>query len=74
MEKYILLLSSITYAYTARDILYENGIKCYVERVSAKLRKNGCGYGVKLKENPEVAKALLVENGLKVKDIIIINE
>lgn len=72
MTKHIILLSSITYAYVAKDILYDNGIKCYIERVPINLRSNGCGYGVSIYENPDIAKKILENKGLKVRDILTI--
>lgn len=72
MKKYIIMLSSITYAYRARDILLENHIKCYVERIPHELRGNGCGYGVSVTGDAESARQLLISRGLRVKDIITI--
>lgn len=72
MEKQILMLSSITYAYKARDYLYSQGIKAYIERVPAHLRASGCGYGVKVNENAFKIADMLESIGLKVRDIITV--
>lgn len=70
MGKYILILNSITYAYTARDILYSNSITCYIERIPENMRKTGCGYGVSIRSNPDIAVKLLEAKGIRVRDII----
>ncbi len=74
-KKQLIVLSSITYAYKARDFLYNKGIKCYVERIPANLRKSGCGYCIRLNGGTNsidvnsVAK-MLTEKGIRVKDVI----
>lgn len=70
MGKYIIMLSSITYAYSARDILYRKGIKCYIERVPVNLRESGCGYGVAVNANPDAAVKILTDNGFRIRNVI----
>ncbi|WMJ23374.1 DUF3343 domain-containing protein [Paludicola sp. MB14-C6] len=70
MDKQLIMVNSITYAYKARDILYNNGIKAYIERIPSNLRKNGCGYGIRINENAYRAVQVLELNGIRVKDVI----
>lgn len=72
MKRNILVLNSITFAYKARDYLYKNGIKSYVERIPANLRIHGCGYGVRVDDNVKKAVELLEKIGLVIKDVITI--
>ena len=46
MARYLIYISSITYAIKARDILRKNNIKAYVERTADVEERQGCGYGV----------------------------
>jgi hypothetical protein len=70
MEKQLIMVNSITYAYKARDILYNNGIKAYIERIPSNLRKSGCGYGIRINDNGYRAVQVLESNGIRVRDII----
>lgn len=70
--KKLIMLNSITYAYKARDFLYTKGYKVYIERIPANLRKNGCGYGIRVNGDMNTAIDLLESNGIHVKDIITI--
>lgn len=68
-RKKMIMVSSITYAYKARDFLFNKGIKCYIERVPAHLRANGCGYGLKVDNDAELIADMLEDAGIRVKDI-----
>lgn len=63
----IIVLSSVTYALRAVDILKENSIPANLTRSSAVKKIRGCGYGVAVKaENYEKTLSLLSENGIKI--------
>ncbi len=64
------MVSSVTYAYKARDFLFNKGIKCYIERVPSHLRANGCGYGVRVENDAEIIAEMLQDAGIHVKEII----
>lgn len=71
MEKQIIMLNSITYAYKARDFLFAEGINAYIERVPAHLRNNGCGYGLRVSAyDIDKAVSLLQKASYRIKDII----
>ena len=56
----ILVLSSITYAMKARDLLKDHGIPSLLTRSAAIRRVRGCGYGVRIApEHRTQAEALL---------------
>ncbi len=69
-RRQMLVLSSITYAYKARDFLTRKGIRAYVERIPADLRTSGCGYGVRVNNDGELIAQMLNQAGIVVKDII----
>ena len=46
MGKPLIMVSSITYAMKARDLLINNGIAAYIERTPKIERKGGCGYSL----------------------------
>lgn len=69
MGKQLIVLSSITYAYKARDYLEKKGIKSYIDRIPTNLRKTGCGYGLKVNDDPYKIAEILKNANFKVKDI-----
>lgn len=66
----LIILSSITYAYRARDYLARHGIRAYVERIPEHLRKTGCGYGVRVNVRADEAAGLLRDAGIPVRSIL----
>lgn len=66
----ILVVSSITYAYKARDLLFNAGIKCYIDRIPSHLRHSGCGYGVRVTGEIQQVMSLLQKAGIHVKDVL----
>ena len=65
MSKPIILVSSVTYAIKSKEILFENGIKAYVERVP-KTAKSGCGYGVYVPKDVDMAETILKEYDIRI--------
>lgn len=41
--KRLIVVSSVTYALKSRDLLFQRGIKAYIERLP-RTRESGCGY------------------------------
>ena len=64
-EKPVIVVSSVTYALKSRDLLFQHGIKAYVERLPH-TKENGCGYGVYVPHGIEEAERLLRENGVHI--------
>ena len=64
-EKPVIVVSSVTYAMKGRDLLFENGIKGYVERLP-RTRESGCGYGIYVPAHTEEAERILRDAGIKV--------
>ncbi len=65
MGKPLIMVSSVTYAMKAKELLVHYGIKGYVERVP-KTEETGCGYGVYVPNGADAAEKVLRENGIKV--------
>lgn len=65
MDKPLILVSSITYAMKARDVLFRSGIKAYVERAQHR-EDAGCGYGVFVPERTNEAQDILEKAGIHV--------
>lgn len=61
----LIVVSSVTYALKSRDLLFERGIKGYVERLP-RTQKSGCGYGVYVPRRTDEAERILRENGVRV--------
>lgn len=68
-QYYMIMVSSITYAYKARDFLFNKGVRCYIERVPEHLRENGCGYGVRVQNDAEIIAQMLRDEGIKVRAV-----
>lgn len=62
--KRLIVVSSVTYALKSRDLLFQRGIKAYIERLP-RTRESGCGYGVYVPQRTDEASALR-DAGVKV--------
>lgn len=65
MGKPVILLSSVTYAMKARELLQRQGIKAYVERIPPS-GSSGCGYGIYVPKGADEAEGILREHGIKI--------
>lgn len=65
MGKPVIVVSSVTYAIKSKDILFEHGIRAYVERIP-KTKESGCGYGVYVPSRTDEAEQILEENEIRV--------
>ena len=68
MNRYIMVMPSVTYALKGRDTLRRNGISARVERINPQ-NGGGCGYGVVVSGNPAKAEAVLSNAGLRITEI-----
>lgn len=67
---YLFVLSSVTYAMKAKEILFEYGISASIEKVKRQYTQRGCSYGVIVKANDvESARQLLSNSGITVFNI-----
>lgn len=66
MNKTLLMMSSITYAIKARDLLVSYGYRSYIETTPGHLDKVGCGYSVSVNGNADEAENILKANGIRV--------
>lgn len=65
MGKPLIVVSSVTYAMKARELLVHHGIRGYVERIP-KTAETGCGYGVYVPEGADAAEQILRENNIRI--------
>ena len=70
MNKQLIMLTSITYAYKARDYLAKKGINAYIERTPEELKKKGCSYSLAINGDAQEVAALLTEAGINVLGVI----
>lgn len=63
----VIVLTSVTYAASAKELLKKAGIRSEITR-NAQVRKvRGCGYGLIIdKNNIPSARKILAENGIKI--------
>ncbi len=65
--KKVIVLSSITYALKAQELLKNNGIYTKITRSRSVKSVRGCGYGIAFEfDLAEKAKTLLAENGIPI--------
>ena len=74
MKETFVITGTVTYAMKAKEILAKKGYFADVKRWNDRTGKFGCGYGVKVTNIlPDKAKAILIENGVKVIDVVVQN-
>ena len=65
--KKVIVLSSITYALKAQEILKKNGIYANITRSKAVKSVRGCGYGISFDSAlTEKAQGLLIQSGVPI--------
>ncbi|MGI5892966.1 MAG: DUF3343 domain-containing protein [Candidatus Merdivicinus sp.] len=70
MEKDILVLRSITYAYKAQHVLEKQYIRSYVIRTPEHYAPSGCSYSLAVSGKGTQAAEILRQNGIQVLKII----
>ncbi|MBO7216345.1 MAG: DUF3343 domain-containing protein [Clostridia bacterium] len=66
----VIVLTSMTYAYKAQEILNRQGINNSLTRNAQTARIRGCGYGLKIDDSQSgYVQKLLSENGIKIAGI-----
>lgn len=65
MGKPLLVVSSVTYAMKGRDLLLQQGIRAYVQRIP-KTAETGCGYGLLVPRGGDKAERILTEAGIRI--------
>jgi len=68
MSDTLFKVSSITYAFKARDLLRTAGMKAYIDRETGFTSDNGCGYVVIVPKDGDRAHLLLKSKGIKILD------
>lgn len=66
MKYTLLAVSSITYAMKAKRLLNNMGYYCEIERTPKNLA-SGCGYSLRIRDDPSVITPILDRNGISVK-------
>ncbi len=67
--KYLISMTSITYAIKAQNLLNSKGYRCDVVSTPKNVG-TGCGYSISVREDPKLIVRILNENGIKYKEII----
>ncbi len=65
MGKPLIMVSSVTYAMKAKELLTRHGIRGYVERIP-RTAETGCGYGVYVPQGADTAERILRENNIRI--------
>lgn len=60
-------VSSITYAMKAKKLLNNMGYYCEIERQEKNTRL-GCGYMIRVRDDPQLIAGILERHGIKTKD------
>ena len=66
MKGNLIYTGTVTYAIKGRDILRNAGFKARVEKTTGNESGLGCGYGIAVDRDIEIAERLLREKGVKI--------
>lgn len=67
----IIIVSSVTYAMKAKELLNNAGIHCRIEKVKKQFVQRGCTHGVIIKSSKlQNAKELLMSERIRIYDIL----
>ena len=66
MGKPLIMMTSITYAMKAKDLLLRNGIRADLVRTPRHENVGGCGYSLYVPKNTDKAENLLKEANIKI--------
>ncbi len=66
MRYTLIAVSSITYAMKAKRMLNNLGYYCEIERTPKNLA-TGCGYSIRVRDDPEMISSILDRNGIAIK-------
>ena len=61
-------IGSITNAMKAKDVLRKHGIMSRIRRIADFTDRKGCGYGLHVPGNAELALPLLLDAGVRIKN------
>ena len=66
MGQQLIVVGSVTYAMKSRELLWNHGIKAYIERLPRTSDTPGCGYGVYVPQGTDDAEHILRLAGIHV--------
>lgn len=66
--KYLIGMTSITYAVKAQNLLNSKGYSCQIVSTPKNLG-SGCGYSLSVQDDPEKITAILHKHGIKYKEV-----
>lgn len=69
MNKYMIRLTSVTYAMRAQKLLEQRGIRAFVRKMAKNLSVHGCGYAVEVLGDPGPAVNILSAAGIRVVEV-----
>lgn len=70
MEKDILVLRSVTYAYKGQRVLEKAGIRSSILRTPEEYAQRGCSYSLAVSGDGQKAAELLQKNGIRVLGLV----
>lgn len=70
LNKHVIRLTSVTYAIRAQRLLQQRGIRCYVKKLVKSMHIHGCGYGVEIIGNLDMAVQIISQAGIHIIEIV----
>lgn len=70
MEKSLIIIGSITYAMKGQKLLDKNGIRSIIQKAPQNMDSCGCGHGLRVNGDGIRAREILVNYGIKTKEIV----
>ncbi len=65
MKRYFIITGTVTYAIKGRNFLRSKGYEAEMRRLTNISGNVGCGYGIYTNCEPDAAKELFLQNGIK---------
>lgn len=69
MNRFVIRLTSVTYAIRAQKLLEQRGIRAHVRKLQKSMSIHGCGYGLEIRANPDTAVQILQAAGIRVIEV-----
>ena len=66
MKLTLIILSSLTFAYKAKDLLSAQNIKTHIIKTPSKYGITSCSYSLEIKGNPDKAIDIIKTKGIKI--------
>lgn len=69
MNKYVIRLTSVTYAIRAQKLLEQRGFRVYLKKLTSGFSAHGCGYGIVITGDINLANQIISAAGITILEV-----